>query len=56
MSLSLKAMISEVPEESSGGEDDTPDEPLEPTVPNFKGELKGGTNRLTGGEEFGLNW
>lgn len=56
MSLSLKALISEVPEESSEGEDDTPDEPLEPTVPSFKGELKGGTNRPTGGDQFGLNW
>jgi len=53
MSLSLKAMMSAPQAEEA---DDTPDEPQEPTVPQFKGELKGGTNRPTGGEQFGLQW
>ena len=52
MSLSLKA-LSEVMEESAG---QGADEVSEPTVPEYKGELKGGTNRSSGGEQFGLKW
>ena len=52
MSLSLKAMMSEPAEES----DEAPDEVSGPSVPHFKGELKGGTNRLSGGDQFGLKW
>lgn len=52
MSLSLKA-LSEVVEESAGQD---ADEVSEPTVPEYKGELKGGTNRSSGGEQFGLKW
>ena len=56
MALSLKALVT-VPEPKKDDKDAEIDEsPPEPTVPEFKGELKGGTNRPTGGDQFGLKW
>ena len=50
--LSLKALAS-APEDPVETESD---ESHPSAVPEHKGELKGGTNHLSGGEQFGLNW
>lgn len=56
--LSLKAAhpLAEVAAEEQGepAEDDSP--PLEPTVKPYQGPLRGGTDRPSGGEDFGLRW
>ena len=58
ISLSMKAaiqppVVETKPEEV---EDDTPEEPRELAVAPRKGPLKGGMNKKSGGEKFGLNW
>jgi small subunit ribosomal protein S1 len=53
--LSLKALAN--PLSSSSAADEEDDEDAQPSaVPKFQGELKGGTNRSSGGEQFGLDW
>ncbi len=58
MSLSMKAM--QAPPEKASGKSratDSEDEPpRESAVKKFEGKLKGGTNKNTGGEQFGLKW
>ena len=56
MSLSLKETYS-IPEPEQKAEEEPVDEPTpESIVPQRTAPLKGGTNRSTGGEEFGLKW
>ncbi len=56
MSLSMKA-IQAAPVKAAKGASEEIDEPLrdKATKPR-QGPLKGGTNRRTGGDQFGLNW
>ena len=56
MSLSLKATLTTPSESSSSAEDDAEETPRELAVEAHKGPLKGGTNRSSGGEAFGLKW
>ncbi len=58
MSLSIKAALAAPIPVSDGKDDDEPDEPPRESVVKKKhqGELRGGTNRKTGGEQFGLQW
>jgi len=57
MSLSLKqAHALPEPEEKPTGEEQADEPPPEPTVPERNEPLKGGTDRSSGGEEFGLKW
>lgn len=58
ISLSLKdAYAAPEPEEKADTEDETPEEPpRQPIVPKRHTQLKGGTDRPSGGEEFGLKW
>jgi len=58
MSLSLKA-ASPVPQttpQPTKPEDEVPDGTRERAVPQRKTPLKGGVNRPSGGDQFGLNW
>ncbi len=53
--LSLKALAN--PLSSSSAADEESEEDAQPSaVPKFQGELKGGTNQSSGGEQFGLDW
>lgn len=57
MSLSLKeAHALPEPEEKPAGEEQAEEPPPKPTVPERNAPLKGGTDRASGGEEFGLKW
>lgn len=57
MSLSLKqAHALPEPEEKPAGEGQADEPPPQPIVPQRTTPLKGGTDRPTGGEEFGLKW
>ena len=57
MSLSIKAVQAPPAGKSSKPKEDDVDEPpRESVVKEFKGKLKGGTNKKTGGESVGLNW
>ena len=58
ISLSMKAAVQPPAEETKPeeAEDDTPEEPRELAIAPRKGALKGGMNKKSGGEEFGLNW
>jgi small subunit ribosomal protein S1 len=57
ISLSLKA-AHPLPDAEATDEDagQTDEPPREMAVPKHKGPLKGGTNRPSGGDQFGLNW
>jgi small subunit ribosomal protein S1 len=57
MSLSLKAVQGPPPEDDKTRRQTAEEEPprARATKPH-RGPLKGGTNRPTGGEQFGLNW
>lgn len=56
ISLSLKAAQA-APQPAEGDKADEEEEPArQAVVPKRQGPLKGGTNRPTGGEEFGLRW
>lgn len=57
ISLSMKE-AQQAPEEGKpqADQDETPEPPREMAVPEHKGALKGGTNKKTGGEKFGLKW
>ncbi|MCL4201572.1 MAG: S1 RNA-binding domain-containing protein [Pirellulaceae bacterium] len=58
--LSLKAAhpLSEVAAEAEAEPEETAEEAAarEPSVKPFQGPLRGGTDRTTGGEDFGLRW
>jgi len=58
ISLSLKeAHAAPEPEEKVGTEEQAPDEPpRQPIVPKRHSQLKGGTDRSSGGDDFGLKW
>lgn len=58
MSLSIKAVQAPPAKKSDGKKkEEEIDEPPRPSaVKKFEGDLKGGTNKKTGGEQFGLNW
>jgi small subunit ribosomal protein S1 len=57
MSLSLKeAHALPEPGEPPAGEEQSDKPAPEPTVPKRSTPLKGGTDRSTGGDEFGLKW
>ena len=57
MSLSIKQAMAAPVKASTKKEEEAADEPLrEKVVKSHDGPLKGGTNRPTGGEQFGLNW
>ena len=56
MSLSIKAAQA-APAAEKAAKTEEAEEPLrESAVPKHRGPLKGGTNRGTGGDQFGLNW
>ena len=55
--LSLKGALPEPEEPEPTPEGNTGSDPLaDSVVPKHEGPLKGGTNRPTGGEQFGLKW
>jgi len=57
ISLSMKEARQPPADESNTSAEDAADEPpRELAVPHYKGPLKGGTDKKTGGEKFGLNW
>src|SRR5690606_12057420 len=58
INLSLKqAQAAPPPEPETTEEEEAADEPPpEPRIPRRKGPLKGGTDRKSGGESFGLKW
>ncbi len=58
MALSLKATIQAPEPKGSKPQDETPDDepPRDPLVPRRKKPLKGGRDKPSGGEKFGLNW
>ena len=53
--LSLRALQAAPVRPGANKPDEYP-EPVPSNVPDFKGQLKGGTNKPSGGEKFGLNW
>jgi small subunit ribosomal protein S1 len=56
ISLSMKALLAR-PEPAKKVEPEIPEEEeLAEPLPKFKGALKGGTGRSSGGEQFGLKW
>lgn len=56
ISLSMKALLAR-PEPAKKAEPEIPEEEeLAEPLPTFKGALKGGTGRSSGGEQFGLKW
>lgn len=56
ISLSMKALMAR-PEPAKKAEPEAPEPEEEPApLPTFKGQLKGGTGRSSGGEQFGLKW
>lgn len=57
MSLSMKAaMAAPAPEKTTAAEDKPDEPPRAKATKTHKGPLKGGTNRASGGEQFGLKW
>ena len=58
ISLSMKAATQPPPEATKKEEveDEAPEEPRELAVAQRKGPLKGGMNKKSGGDKFGLNW
>ncbi len=57
MSLSIKAAQAAPASASPSDSDEAADEPpRESVVKKFQGNLRGGTDRTSGGEHFGLNW
>ncbi|MCH2127448.1 MAG: S1 RNA-binding domain-containing protein, partial [Pirellulaceae bacterium] len=56
MSLSLKATLTAPSGASGSAEEDEEETPRELAVEAHNGPLKGGTNRSSGGEAFGLKW
>jgi small subunit ribosomal protein S1 len=59
IALSLKACIQPPQKEKTDKPEAAPavdEPPRTPVVPKRAGELKGGTKRKSGGEQFGLNW
>ena len=57
MSLSIK-QAQAAPEKATAKKstDDADEPPREKATKTHQGQLKGGTNKKTGGEQFGLNW
>lgn len=56
MSLSMKA-VQQAPQPKAAAQDKEPDEPpREKATKQHQGPLKGGTNRSSGGDQFGLKW
>lgn len=56
ISLSMKALLAR-PEPAKKAEPEIPEaEEVAEPLPKFKGALKGGTGRSSGGEQFGLKW
>ena len=53
--LSLRALQAAPVRPGANKPDEYP-ESVPSNVPDFKGQLKGGTNKPSGGEKFGLNW
>jgi small subunit ribosomal protein S1 len=58
MSLSLKAAhpVPQTAQQKKKPEDEVPDGTRDRAVPQRKAPLKGGVDRPSGGEQFGLNW
>jgi small subunit ribosomal protein S1 len=58
MSLSLKAAnpMPQAEPRQTKAEDDVPDGTRERAVPQRKAPLKGGVDRPSGGDQFGLKW
>ena len=56
MGLSLKALVTVSEPTKETAESDELEQVIESTVPQHEGELKGGTNRSSGGDKFGLKW
>jgi small subunit ribosomal protein S1 len=55
MSLSMKAMQA-APADAAPAAEEPDEPPREPVIPRSNKPLKGGTNRPTGGDQFGLKW
>ena len=56
ISLSMKALLAK-PQPAKKAEPEAPEAEEAPApLPQFKGQLKGGTGRASGGEQFGLKW
>ena len=56
ISLSMKALLAK-PQPAKKAEPEAPEVEESPApLPQFKGQLKGGTGRASGGEQFGLKW
>lgn len=55
MSLSMKAMQA-APADAAPAAEEPDEPPREPVIPRSNKPLKGGTNKSTGGDHFGLKW
>lgn len=56
IALSLKAALAAPEQEPEEPESEPEELPRKPVVAKHKSPLKGGTDRATGGEQFGLKW